>query len=156
MLREVDKLTREGQEYRDAVKGLQDQFLAGEAELDDVRGQQRALEAEATERAAPDGGGDVRTLAERVGIPKAFFERADVVAKKAGIEAALAVLEQLRAAAAAHAAAEQVANASSYAAGAADEAGQGIGAHDERMAMAAGDDDAVGDPGSAARRKRFA
>ena len=107
--KKMGKLTREGQEFRDGVEGGRSQILANEAELEDARGQQRALEAGTRECAAPDAGEDARTLAERVGIPRAFFERVDVVAKEAEIEAAFAVLEQLRAAATAHAAAEQVA-----------------------------------------------
>ena len=75
-----------------------------EQELDEVRTQRTALAIEARERAALEAkGGDPVPLVERLGIPTALFERANVSANTSEIEAAFVIFEQLRAAAVADA-----------------------------------------------------
>ena len=117
--------------------------------------QQRALEEETRQCVAPDHGSDARTLAETIGIPQAYFQRPDVIAKKVEIEAAFDIVERLREAAAAHAAADHARPSAAAAAQPAQAAGPDVAVgEDELMAMAFGDP--LADGGVDERRKRFA
>ena len=140
---------------RAEAKKVDDKIEANLCDLDAVRQQTRALEEEARQRAAPDHGGDARTLAERIGIPQAYFQRPDVIAKKVEIEAAFDIVERLCAAAAAHAAADLARASAAAAAQLAQAAWQDLGVdEDELVAMAFGDP--LADGGVDEQRKRFA
>ena len=153
--RKADRLVREGADLRAEAKKVDDKIEANLGDLDAVRQQTRALEEETRQRAAPDHGGDARTLAERIGIPQAYLQRPDVIAKKVEIEAAFDIVERLCAAAAAHAAADLARASAAAAAQPAQAAWQDLGVdEDELVAMAFGDPPADG--GVDEQRKRFA
>ena len=156
MQKKAERILREVQEHRDTIAELQGKIVDAEGELDEVRAQQKCVEAEARDCAVP-GEGEVPTavpLHERLGIPKALFARPEVLAKQAEIDAAFLLIEQLRTAAVAAAAAEEEQRARQTQVAADRLAAE---AQDELMGLAFGDPGAAADDADAIeRRKRFA
>ena len=154
--KKAERILREVQEHRDAIAELQGKIVDAEGELDDVRAQQKCLEAEARDCAVP-GESEVPTavpLHERLGIPKALFARPEVRAKQAEIDAAFLLIEHLRTAAAAASAADEEQRARQTK-GAADQLS--AEAQDELMGLAFGEPGAATDDADTIeRRKRFA